>query len=206
MGLRTAVLVVIAISTLPALASCGGGDREVTSDDLPNIVLQRTDVDIGEMREATLNQGSASAVYGHEFEVPPEDAAAGDLVCVTAVLALHRSEDSARDAFANALQEFGRMQAASEEGALEVERATAPNIGEDAIGYHLSGPLGVFCSGYENQPFDEHIVYFYDQDVIGIITVVNLAGGSTPDEANRLAELQASRLELFYAGELRSPD
>ena len=206
MGVRASVGVAVVAILGTALIACGGGDREVTADDLPTIVLQREDVPIGEIRQATVNQGSALAVYGHEFEVAPEDAVPGDLVCVSSVVSLHRDSEAARDAFASALQEFDRLQRDPNVGALQVSRVTAPNIGTDAAAFRLVSPIGDFCTSYRTQPFDQHILYIYDGNVIAIITNVNLASGSSFDETERLAEIQDDRLQRFRSGDLPSPE
>jgi hypothetical protein len=196
-GIGQAGVTVTGLAVGVGLVACGGeGGRPIVADDLPQVVLQREDVEIGEMTESTAQPDSASAAYTHQFEVPAEDVEPSDIACITSGAALYDSMEQAEEAFEETLNAFNDLKADPEaSGAgIELDLVSVPEIGDRAVGFRLRSPTAVFCSDYENEPIDQHIVMFRQGNVLSSLSVVNFESGASLDEAIELAEKQESRI------------
>lgn len=187
-----------------AFAGCGddGGDRgrPVTPADLAEIVLQRDDVDVGVLGEPIVQGDENSNAYGHQFEVPPDDAGEGETVCVTAALALYHSPSAARDAFDAVRDSIDQLVASSNPGRT-VQRVAVPGLGDESDGIRTSSPSTAYCFSYQDAPLDGHTVYFRDHDVLASVAVRTLGGEAAVFDAIDLARAQLERLQQFRATE-----
>jgi len=179
------------------LVACGGGGRPIVEDDLPQVVLQREDVEIGVMTESTAQPDSASAAYAHQFEVPAENVGPGDIACITGGAALYDSLEQAEEAFDETLTSFNDLKddpVASGAG-IELAQLTVPEIGDRTVGFRLRSSTAVFCSDYENEPIDQHIVVFQQNNVLSNVSVINFESGASLEEAIELAKKQETRID-----------
>ena len=181
-----------------SLIACGGGGgqgRAIVAEDLPQMVLQREDVEIGDLREASLGFESASASYEIQFQVPAAAAATGEIVCILNGVGLYDSVDAAAIAFEE-ITSFAGIASETPPGESDVaiDEVRAPDLGDRAAAYRITSPSALFCSNYENEPIDQHTILFRRHTLIAAVSVINLESGASLDDATDLAEVQESRI------------
>ena len=177
------------------LVACGGSEELITADDLPNAVLQREDVEIGGLTDATVSYEAASATYGNRFEVPAAEATPGDVVCILSGVALFENVGAARIAL-NELVTFASLAGEEPSGddGFEFQEVDVPNLGDESAAFRTISPGSLFCMEYETTPIEQHAVAFRTDRILATVTVVNIEFGASLDEAVELARVQESRI------------
>lgn len=193
--MRFTILVVTFTALL--LAACGDdngdGGRAITVNDLPQIVLQPEDVQIGELQEPIIQGDQNSSAYGHQFEVPPGEGTSGDIVCITASLGLYAGNSQAEAAFDSVGSSIDQVISAG-----RGQRLFVPVLGDESDGFATSGSAD-FCTHYLGTTFEGITVYFRDGALLVSIGIYVLETGATIEDAVHYAELQLDKIEQFRA-------
>ncbi len=197
---------------------CGGGADEppttITEEDLPMMVLQREDVpaglnlldENGETRGFVepLFDPRAEVIYLREFELPPDEAEPGTVVCITNSVVLYESPEDAKRTFRE-LEELSKVfeEAPREQGQESLwEEVALPELGDERNGLRSFDPSATFCSSYEDEPVEEYAIVFLRRNVAAGVFVFTYEGGGSLDEAIELAQTQANRIEAIFEGEV----
>ncbi len=208
----------LAITAAGLAVACGGGADEppntITEEDLSMMVLQREDVpaglnlldEDGETRGFVepLFDPRAEVIYLREFELPPNEAEPGTVVCITSSVVLYESPEDAKRTYRE-LEELGRVfeEAAREQGQESLgEEVSLPELGDERKGFRAFDPSATFCSSYEDEPVEEYAIVFLRRNVAAGLFVFTYEGGGSLDEAIELAQTQANRIEAIFAGEV----
>lgn len=184
-------------------AACGDDDdapegRPITAGDLPQIILQQDDVQIGRQLEPITQGDENSSAYNLRFEVPPADALPGETACATVTLALYPDPSRAAAAFASVEDSLDNL---GSDAQTVNQREFVPVLGDESDGYRTTSTALTFCASYVAQPADALTIYFRDHDLLGNIAIYNLESGATIEQIVRLAERQLDRIEAFRAAE-----
>ena len=207
----------LAITAVGLAVGCGGGADEppttITEEDLPMMVLQREDVPAGlnQLDEDGETRGfveplfdpRAEAIFLREFELPPNEAEPGTVVCITNSVILYESPEDAKRTYRE-LEELGRVfeEAAREQGQESLEEEVSlPELGDERKGFRSSDPSATFCSSYEDEPVEEYAIVFLRRNVAAGLFVFTYEGGGSLDEAIELAQTQANRINAIFEGD-----
>jgi len=187
--------------------------RAATIDDLPHIVLQPKDVP-DEFVQLTANEftklkttGEYSSIASYEtaFELPRDQAAPGETVCIVSIAALYPDGEAAEAALRKPIQQ---LEAAARRGAeagsqIQDLRVTEPASLPRAVAAEYFSPSTSYCAAFENEPASVHLVRFEDQFqgqfVIGTIAMFVFETGSASDDPMELARLQQDRTRDWLA-------
>ncbi len=207
----------LAITAAGLAVACGGGADEppttITEEDLPMMVLQREDVPAG--LNLLVEDGErtgflepefdprAEVIYLREFELPPDEAKPGTVVCITNSVVLYESPEDAKRTFRE-LEELSKVfeEAAREQGQESLEEEVSlPELGDERKGFRSFDPSATFCSSYEDEPVEEYAIVFLRRNVAAGLLVFTYEGGGSLDEAIELAQTQADRIEAIFEGD-----
>lgn len=198
-------------------AGCGGGAHgppsAISEEDLPEMVLQREDMQAGLtlLEEDGEERGfmeplydpRATAMFIREFELPPGEAEPGSVVCVRSTALLYESVEDAKMTYRE-VDELGRVfeGAAMEQGQeSEYEEVSLPELGDERKGFRALDESATFCSSYEDQAAEEHLIVFLRRNVAAGLFVFTYEGGGSLAEAVDLARKQADRIEAVFEGD-----
>jgi hypothetical protein len=183
----------------------------VTEDDLSLMVLQREDVpaDFRQLQDSLGDRGfhedglaGSQASYIVDFELPPEEAEPGGTVCMRNAAHLYKTPEDANEVF----REGEELQRELEEELGHEflgEEVALPDLGDQSLlGLRFSSPDTDFCS-YEDEPTEAHFIVFRHRSVVGTLLVFTYELDASLDEAVKLAQKQANRIEDVFEGESR---
>ncbi len=209
---RLSVAAAAAVLATAGLAACGSGaatpPREVTADDLAQMVLQPKDVpaEFRQLPDSPDDRGfhedglsGSQASYIVDFELPPEEALPGETVCVRNAAHLYKTPEDANEVF----REGEELQRELEEEGVEFggEEVALPDLGDQSLlGFRFSSPDTDYCS-FEDEPTEAHMIIFRHRNVVGALIVYTYERDASLDEAIQLAQKQASRMEAVFEGD-----
>jgi hypothetical protein len=205
------------VVTAGLAVGCGGGADEppttITEEDLPMMVLQREDVPAGLnlLEEDGERQGFveplydplATAMFLRVFERPRAEAEPGSVVCIINSALLYESPEDAKRTYRE-LEELGRVfeEAAREQGQESWgEKVSLPELGDERKGFRTFDQSATFCSSYEDEPAEEHMVVFLRRNVATLLLTYTYEQGASFDETIELAQTQANRIEAIFEGD-----
>ncbi len=207
----------LATAAVGLSVACGGGaatpPSEISAEDLALMVLQQEDVpatlslleEDGETRGFVepLFDPRATAMFIREFELQPDEAEAGTVVCVRSLAFLYESAEDAKRTY----RELEELETVFEESSRgigqerEYEEVSLPELGDERRGYRAFDQSSTFCSSYDDQVAEAHAIVFLRRNVAAGLFVFTYERGASLDEAIELAQKQASRIEAVFEGD-----
>ena len=217
---RLSVAAAASVVTAGLAVGCGGGADEppttITEEDLPMMVLQREDIPAGLnlLDEDGKTRGfveplynpSAEAMFLREFELPPDEAESGTVVCITNSVVLYETPEEAKRAFRE-VQDLQKVfetelkESETEVPWIEIDSSSLPPLGDEHQALRFVAPGTDFCSSYEDEPAEAYFLVTLRYNVGAGLMVWTYERGASLDEAIELAQMQASRMEAVFEGD-----
>jgi len=215
----------VAASTLAVVSialgvACGNGSekppRQITKDDLSMMVLQREDVpaELNLLEEDRKDRGIVEPLYNppgtlmflREFERPPHQAESGTVVCIMNSAVLYETTDEARRVFRQGqdLQKLYQKElglSGTELPWSEIHSSSLASLGDDRQALRLVSTGTDFCSSYRDEPAEAYFLVAIRYNVAMGLLVWTYQEGASLDEAVKLAEKQASRIDALFEGD-----
>jgi hypothetical protein len=187
------------------LAACGAAEDAtpaLTPEQLPEMILQREDLPAGLSYQP--RPGSPPEPewgdpetwlggYGLAAYLPHSVAKPGDLVCISAGLALYDSVAAAKEFWKQGhewLQQLRQTPPPGEAGWIEI---SVPSLADQSAGYFLSTRSNLCL--WEDTQMEAVMVHFRKGRLWAGVFTATLEHGASPDEAVELARKQLARID-----------